>query len=236
MTILVMGAHGGVGQAVAEILMAEGRSVALTARDVGTLDYAGDDVQKHAVDVFDVASIEAAVNAVGDDLSGIVYAIGSIEMKPLKHAKDEDFVQSFERNLLGAVRVLRAGEAALRRNKGSVVLFSTIAVQQGFNAHSIIASAKGAVEGLVRSLAAEWAPDVRVNAIAPSLTETAIAKPITDSEQMAKSIAAMHPIPRLGTAQDSAEMTAFLLSDKASWMTGQILHVDGGRSALRVKG
>lgn len=236
MTVLIMGANGGIGQALAEILIKRGDEVALTARDASTLNYA-QGAATYSVDVFDPASIQAAIDGVGDALTGLVYAVGSIELKPLKAAKDEDFLQSYERNVLGAVRALRAAEGALKRNKGSVVLFSTIAVQQGFSAHSVIASAKGAVEGLTRSLAAEWSPDVRVNCVAPSLTDTALAKPLTGSEQMAKSIAAMHPIPRLGKAEDSAQAAAFLLSDTTSgWMTGQVLHVDGGRSALRVKG
>lgn len=137
---------------------------------------------------------------------------------------------------MGAIRALRLAEKSLKKAKGSVVLFSTVAVQQGFQNHTVISAAKGAIEGLVRSLAAEWAPFVRVNAIAPSLTNTKIASQLTSSDSMSRAIADMHPIPRLGMPEDSAEAAKFLLSDESSWMTGQVLHVDGGRSVLRVKG
>jgi len=118
----------------------------------------------------------------------------------------------------------------------AILLFSSIAVSQGFTAHASIAMAKGAVEGLTRSLAAELAPKIRVNAIAPSLTKTPLAKALTSNENMANAIAALHPIPRLGEPEDIAGLAALLMTPQASWITGQIIGVDGGRSSLRVKG
>jgi NAD(P)-dependent dehydrogenase (short-subunit alcohol dehydrogenase family) len=131
---------------------------------------------------------------------------------------------------------VKAAAPALKKAKGAVVLFSTVAVQQGFANHAVIASAKGAVEGLGRSLATELAPDVRVNIIAPSLTDTGIAQPMLSSDQMAKAIANLHPIPRIGEPKEVAAMAAFLLGSDAGWITGQVIGVDGGRSALRTKG
>ena len=148
---------------------------------------------------------------------------------------DQDFIHSFDLNVLGAVRALRLLEEPLKKAQGSVVLFSSIAVETGFANHSVIAVAKGAVEGLVRSLAAEWAPAVRVNAIAPSLTKTGIAQPMTGSEQMASAIAKMHPLQRLGEAEDIATSAKFLMTPD-QWITGQAIHVDGGRSTIAGKG
>ena len=230
MTYVVIGANGGIGGALAQQLLDQGHSVLATARDPSTLTSLSGNVQTAALDALDQASIDVALGGL-DSISGLAYCVGSIDLAPLKSASDEAFLKSYQLNTLGAVRVLRMCEKALKAAKGSVVLFSTIAVQQGFTNHSLISTAKGAIEGLTRALAAEWAPSVRINCIAPSLSDTAIAKPITSSEAMAKSIAGMHPIPRLGTAEDSASAAAFLLSDHAGWMTGQILHVDGGRSA-----
>lgn len=232
---IVIGAHGGIGDALAQQLLQEGHSVVATARDASTLSHLSGNVTTMALDALDPHSIETALSGY-DEIAGLAYCVGSIDLKPFKAAKDDAFLTSYELNVLGAIRALRVTEKALKKAKGSVVLFSTIAVQQGFTNHSLISTAKGAVEGLTRSLAAEWAPDVRVNCIAPSLSDTPLAKPLTSSEPMAKSIAAMHPIPRLGTAQDSAAMAAYLLTPQSGWVTGQIMHVDGGRSALRVKG
>lgn len=238
-TMVVMGAHGGIGESLVERLV-EGHIVYASARDKDTLSSLVNKfgIQTSSVDVFDKDAVETFIAGAdeGDGIKGLAYCIGSIDLKPLKGAKDEDYLKSYELNVLGAVRALRAAEKSLKKAGGSVVLFSTIAVQQGFTNHSLISTAKGAVEGLTKSLAAEWAPSVRVNCIAPSLSDTPLAKPLTGSEQMAKSIAAMHPIPRLGEASDSASLAAFLLSEQSGWMTGQILHVDGGRSTLRVKG
>lgn len=236
---IIMGAHGGIGWRLTEILADSGKTVLATARDKSSIDnLAGyDTVSTAALDVTANDSIEAALASVKDtEIAGLAYCIGSIDLKPFKAAKDEHYLAAYELNVLGAMRALRIAEAGLKKASGSVVLFSSIAVQQGFTNHAIISSAKGAVEGVTKALAAEWAPKVRVNCIAPSLSDTPLAKPLTSSEKMAEAIANMHPIPRLGTVDDSAEAAAFLLSDKASWMTGQILHVDGGRSTIRNKG
>lgn len=238
--IIVMGAHGGIGESLVEFLVEQGHIVYASARNKETLDPLASKfgVQTASVDIFDKDAIEQFISDAddGEGIKGLAYCIGSIDLKPLKAAQDDNFLKSYELNVLGAIRALRAAEKSLKKAGGSVVLFSTIAVQQGFANHSLISTAKGAVEGLTKALAAEWAPNVRVNCIAPSLSDTNLAKPLTSSEPMAKSIAAMHPIPRLGEARDSASMAAFLLGDQSEWMTGQIMHVDGGRSTLRVKG
>ena len=237
---IIMGAHGGIGWRLTEMLADDGHSVFASARDEQTIsNLAGyESVQTASLNVLDAEVVEQTIASAdsGNGIKGLAYCIGSIDLKPFKTTKDADFMASFELNLLGAVRALRAAEQGLKKAKGSVVLFSTIAVQQGFANHSVISAAKGAVEGLAKALAAEWAPHIRVNCIAPSLSDTALAKPLTSSEQMAKSIAQMHPIPRLGTVDDSAALAKFLLTDESSWITGQILHVDGGRSTLRTKG
>ena len=234
--IIIMGAHGGIGEALAKNLNEKGETLFLTARDEASIAHL--DGTKASLDVTNADDVKSVIESAdkGEGIKGLAYCVGSIVLKPLKAAKDDDFISTFELNTLGAIRALKAAEKGLKKAKGSVVLFSTVAVQQGFQNHTVISTAKGAIEGLTRSLATEWAPHVRVNAIAPSLTDTAIAKPLTGSDQMAEAIANMHPIPRLGTPEDSASAAAYLLGEEAGWMTGQILHVDGGRSALRVKG
>lgn len=237
---IIMGSHGGIGWRLTEKLADDGHSVFATARDEQTIsNLAGyETVHTASLDVLDAEAVEHTIASAdsGDGIQGLAYCIGSIDLKPFKSASDDAYTQAYELNVLGAVRALRAAEKGLKKSGGSVVLFSTIAVQQGFANHTVISSAKGAIEGLTKALAAEWAPTIRVNCIAPSLTDTALAKPLTSSEQMAKTIAQMHPIPRLGTVDDSAALAKFLLTDESSWITGQVLHVDGGRSTLRTKG
>jgi NAD(P)-dependent dehydrogenase (short-subunit alcohol dehydrogenase family) len=234
--IVIFGANGGIGESLALILKEKGHDIFLTARDIGSISHLN--APSASVDIRNPEQIEAAIAQAdqGDGIKGLAYCIGSITLKPLKATKDEDFLKSYEVNVMGALRALRAAEKSLKKAGGSVVLFSSIAVQQGFSNHSVISTAKGAIEGLVKCMAAEWAPHIRVNGIAPSLTDTAIAKPLLSSEAMAKAIADMHPIPRIGTAEDSAQAAAYLLSPESQWVTGQIFHVDGGRSSLRVKG
>lgn len=233
--IVIMGAHGGIGEALTQMLDKQGESLFLTARDADTLS------SSHPTASVDVTNAESITHAIekadeGDGIKGLAYCVGTLALKPLKATKDEDFLAAYQVNLLGAVHALKAAEKALKKANGSVVLFSSIAVQQGFGNHAVISSAKGAVEGLMRALAAEWAPHIRVNAIAPSLTDTPLASSLTLNDKMKEAIAGMHPIPRLGTPDDIAAVAAYLLSDASGWVTGQVMHVDGGRSSVRTKG
>jgi NAD(P)-dependent dehydrogenase (short-subunit alcohol dehydrogenase family) len=238
--VVIVGATGGIGEALARRLAAAGRPLHLVARSPARLAPLAESLGagQAAADVLDPAALSEAVAAAdaGEGIGGLAYCVGSIVIKPLKAASPEDFVEAFRLNALGAAVAVKAAEKGLRAAGGAVVMFSTVAVQQGFANHAVISAAKGAVEGLVRALAAELAPQVRVNAVAPSLTRTPLSAQLTRSDQMAQAIAAMHAIPRLGEPEDPAAAAAFLLSPEASWITGQVLGVDGGRSALRTKG
>ena len=141
-------------------------------------------------------------------------------------------MQSFNLNLVSATEAIKSLADNLKSNKGSIVLFSTVAVKQGFPNHAIVSSAKGAIEGLTLALAAEYAPNIRVNCIAPSLTNSKISNFLLKNEKMAESIAKMHPLKRIGNGNDSSSMAKFLLNDESSWITGQIIGVDGGRSSV----
>lgn len=180
---------------------------------------------------FDVLKDVLPVSDLPDVIDGVVYCPGSINLKPFHMLKMDDFQNDFALNALGAVKILQALYPRLKKSEGaSVVLFSTVAVQKGMNFHSSVAMAKGAIEGLTRSLAIEWAPKIRVNAIAPSLVATPLAEKITSNPKSLEVTIDKHPMKRIGTAADIAEMALFLLSDKATWVTGQVLGVDGGLS------
>lgn len=166
-------------------------------------------------------------------LSGLVYCPGSIDLKPLRSLMADDLRASFELNVIAAFSAIQACAERLRKNPGSgVVLFSTVAVQRGMAFHASVASAKGAVEGLTRALAAELAPNVRVNCIAPSLTRTSLAEKLLSTPEREAASVERHPLKRVGEAQEVAAMAAFLLSDNARWITGQVIGVDGGMSAI----
>ncbi len=237
--VVIVGAYGAIGSAIVRRLAAAGRAMHLVGRDQARLAaLASEAGATHAVaDAMDTAALQAAVRAAGPQISGLAYCVGSIVMTPLKRASETAFVDTFRLNAVGAALATAAAAEGLAAVPGSSgVLFSTIAARAGFTNHTVIAAAKGAVEGLVVALAAEMAPNTRVNAIAPSLTRSGIAAGMTDNPTLAKAIAGQHPIPRLGEGDDSGALAAFLLSPDAGWITGQILAVDGGRSTLRNKG
>ncbi|MFN2355745.1 MAG: SDR family NAD(P)-dependent oxidoreductase, partial [Desulfopila sp.] len=169
---------------------------------------------------------------------GLVYSVGTITLGSIRRLTSNDFLHDFQVNAMGAALAVKGGLSALKKSAGSpsVVLFSSVAVLQGFTFHSSIGMAKGAVSGLTLSLAAELAPKIRVNAVAPSLTKTPLAESILTNEQVSSALTELHPLKKLGTSTDIANLVVFLLSDQAAWVTGQIISIDGGRSTLRPTG
>lgn len=239
-TILVYGGTGGIGAATARQLVTDGYRVHLVGRDAARLEtlaaeleggYTSGDVL--SPDLFPRATADA-----GESLAGLVYAVGSITLKPIARLGEQDFLTDFRLNALGAAMAVQAALPALRNSTTlpSVVLFSSVAAQQGFAMHASISMAKAAVEGLTRSLAAELAPRIRVNAIAPSLTRTPLAGKLLANEASVAAIADLHALGRLGTPEDMANLATFLLSPEAAWITGQVFAIDGGRSTLRTRG
>ena len=230
---LIFGATGSVGSNLAEQLKNSGYDPHLVARNENEVKTISDklDCTYTVADVLEDGFIEKIKTDI-NDIKGIAYCIGSIDLKPLRMISEQDLNKCMKLNLYSAVEAIKGYQESLKKNKGSIVLFSTVAAQRGFTNHSIIASAKAAVEGLTVTLAAEFAPNIRVNCIAPSLTNSKIAEPMLKNTTIAEGIAKAHPLKRLGEGKDSAALAKFLITDESSWVTGQIIAVDGGRSKL----
>lgn len=170
-----------------------------------------------------------------EQIDGLVYCPGSINLKPFSMLKTDAFEKDLEINFIAFVNILKKLEAKLKKaNNASVVVFSTVAVKVGMPFHTSVAAAKGALEGFSKSLAAEWAPKIRVNVIAPSLTNTPLAKRLLGNDAKKEKMDERHPLKRVGETEDIANMACFLLSEKTSWITGQIIGVDGGMSTLNL--
>lgn len=225
---LIIGGSSGIGRALVDNLLREGHSVSVWAREQRDLP------ASVAFTTYDVTGeTDPDKSAVPDGLDGLVYCPGSINLKSFRSLKAPAFREAFELNVVGAVRCLQACERSLKKSdKASVVFFSTVAVQRGMPFHAGVAAAKGAIEGLTRSLAAEYAPAVRVNAIAPSLTDTPLAEKLLATEEKRQASADRHPLKRVASAGEIAAMAAFLLSDEAAFITGQVIKMDGGLGAI----
>ena len=235
--ILVFGGSGSIGKALAIKLKVNSYEPIIISRSEDELKNISTEINcdYRICDVLNTERINEISQEFKDDIFGIAYCVGSINLKPLKITKDEDFIDSFKINTLGAINAIRINQESLAKNNGSILLYSTIAVKQGFTNHTIVSTAKGAIEGLTLSLAAEFAPKVRVNCIAPSLTDAKMTQKLISNETIKKAIENMHPLPKIGSGEDFSDIGSFLLSDKNSWITGQIFHIDGGRSTLRIK-
>ena len=232
---LIFGATGAIGSSLAKQLKESGQEVHLVSRNEEELKSLSENLgfTFTVADVLEDGFIDKIKSDTSDfDINGLAYCIGSIDLKPLKRVTESDLNQCMKLNLYSAIEAIKGFQDDLKKNHGSIVLFSSVAAQKGFTNHTIIASAKAAVEGLTVTLAAEFAPTIRVNCIAPSLTDSKISQSMLKSEVVAEALAKAHPLKRLGEGKDSAALAKFLLSDESSWVTGQIIGVDGGRSAL----
>jgi NAD(P)-dependent dehydrogenase (short-subunit alcohol dehydrogenase family) len=228
---LIVGGSSGIGLALTNQLAAKGNKVLVLSRNQNQLQ-TSDNVEFRSFDILD-ENIE--MPTLDYELNGLAYCPGSINLKPFKNLKQQDFVSDFKINALGAIKVINKYFTNLQNSdNSSILLFSTVAVQTGMPYHASVASAKGAVEGLTRSLAAEFAPKIRVNAIAPSLTDTPMASRLLSSVEKKETSAKRHPLNSFGKPEEIAKAAAYLLSDDSAWVTGQIMHIDGGISSLRL--
>jgi NAD(P)-dependent dehydrogenase (short-subunit alcohol dehydrogenase family) len=219
-TILLVGASSAIAQATRNQLLNDRNSVIQLSRNTLYSD-------------FQVMDYLSDLPKIDQPIDGLVYFPGSINLKPFRSLKLEDFQQDLNVHFLGAVHVLKTYFNQLKEG-ASVVMISSVAATTGMPFHASVASVKSAVEGLGKSLAAEWAPKIRVNVVAPSLTITPMAEKFTNTAEKIEASAQRHPLKRLGQPQDLASVIRFLLSDESSWITGQVLPVDGGLGALKV--
>ena len=227
---LIIGGSGGIGQELAVQLSQSGNRVFATFnKNEPAIE--NSHISFHQLNVLDET---LSLDFLPDEVSGLVYCPGSINLRPFERIKPTDFEADYKLQVIGAIRLIQLVLPRLKKaENAAIVLFSTVAVQTGLSFHTQVAASKGALEGLTKALAAEFAPSIRVNCIAPSLTNTPLAASLLNTEQKREANAQRHPLKRIGTTKDIANMAAFLLSEKASWLTGQILHVDGGMSSIK---
>ena len=234
--IVIIG-PGSIGSSIAKEVKDDGFEPFLVGRNFSALKKLSEEIGcKFAkADVNNSDELVKALGECGDDVYGLAYCAGSINLKPLSLAHENEYIDSFKVNALGAIIAVKTLIKNIIEQNGSILLFSTVAVKQGFTNHTIVSTAKGAVEALTLSLAAEFSPKVRVNCIAPSLTESEMTKSMLSNQNLKKAIESMHPIPKIGQAEDHAKLASFLLGQSNNWITGQVFHIDGGRSSLRKK-
>lgn len=228
--ILIVGASSGIGLETAKSLLSKGYNIFSASRNQPDLTGI-----THLV--WDATNPDSTVfAALPEEIHGVVYCPGTINLKPFNRLSQDDFKNDFQINVLGAVSILQAVLPKLKKANGaSVVLFSTVAAKIGLGFHASVAASKGAIEGLTLSLAAELSSNkIRVNCVAPSLTDTPLAKNLLSSDEKKEASNKRHPIGRFGTSADIANVTAFLISDESSWITGQVLGVDGGMGSIKM--
>lgn len=229
--ILLIGGSYGIGLALAKELQYENKVFVASRTNENLADLHVTHIQ------FDAASDTLDVSQLPEVIDGLVYCPGSINLRPFKGLKPESFESDLQINFISLVKVIQTILPNLTAsNQSSIVLFSSVAASMGMPFHTSVAAAKGAIEGFAKALAAEYAPKIRVNVIAPSLTDTPLADKFLNNEAKREKSSERHPLKRFGTPDDMAQMASFLLSERSSWISGQIFHVDGGMSTLLVNG
>ena len=228
---LVIGGSSGIGLQVVRQLAANKDTVFATFHSHEMPSEDGN-ISYHALNVLDET---LDLDFLPDIVDGVVYCPGSINLRPFDRIKPVDFENDYRLQVIGAIKVLQRVLPKLKKSSHpAIILYSTVAVQTGFAFHTQVSASKGAVEGLTKALAAELAPKIRVNCIALSLTDTPLASSLINTDAKREANAQRHPLKKLGTASDAAHLTEFLLSEKSGWITGQVFHLDGGMSALRI--
>ena len=224
---LIIGGSSGIGRSLSQLL-SEADNVYAT--------YYRNKVEDVKINYFYHDALgELDLVGLPDIIDGLAYCPGTIELKPISRFTEENFIEDYRTQVVGAIKVLKAVLPRLKlSDKASVVFFSTVAVKTGFPFHSLVSSSKGAIEGLTKSLAAELCPKIRVNCIAPSITQTPLAQNILSTDEKIQANAQRHPLKKIGQPIDIAELARFLLSNKSSFITGQIIHIDGGISSLKI--
>ncbi|WP_425236815.1 SDR family NAD(P)-dependent oxidoreductase [Ulvibacterium sp.] len=225
--ILLIGGSHGIGKSVVQQLH-ETHTLFIASRSQEGLE----EIKCQYIP-FDTTKDDFSVSTLPDTLHGFIYCPGSINLKPFKMMDLHTFEQDMRINFLGLVRIVKEIIPKMAQS-ASMVFFSTVAVGKGMPFHTSVAASKGAIEGFAKSLAAEYSPKLRVNVIAPSLVDTPLASKLLNNERKKENMAERHPLKRVGQAEDIANMAIFLLSDKSSWMTGQVIGVDGGMSTLNI--
>lgn len=229
--ILIIGGSYGIGLAIAKELQ-NNNNLFIASRSNAALA----DVKATHIP-FDALTDTINTSLLPNVIDGLVYCPGSINLRPFKGLKPEAFESDLQVNFISLVKVIQSVlPNLLAAEQASIVMFSSIAASMGMPFHTSVAASKGAIEGFAKALAAEYAPKIRVNVIAPSLTDTPLADKFLNNETKQEKSADRHPLKRFGKPEDSAQMAGFLLSDKSSWITGQIFHVDGGMSTLLING
>ena len=233
LTYAIVGDSKGIGASLREQLLASGHRVIGVSR-TGVQRPADEHSEAYQSLVFDAVEHPCDLSSFATELAGLAYCPGTLRLKPLRGLKREHLVEDWEVNFLGAVQTLQANHKLLAQSpNASVVLFSTVAVGTGMPFHASIAGAKGAVEGLTRSLAAEWMPKIRVNAIAPSLTDTPLASSLLGNDAKRAAAEERSPMKRIPSATEVAGLAHWLLGTQSQHMTGQVLQMDGGMSRTR---
>jgi 3-oxoacyl-[acyl-carrier protein] reductase len=229
--ILLIGGSYGIGLAIAKELQYENNVYIASRSNENLANVKATYIPFDAsTDVLDTSKLPAFID-------GLVYCPGSINLRPFKGIKPETFEADLQINFISLVKVIQSIlPNLLASEQASIVTFSSVAASMGMPFHTSVSASKGAIEGFAKALAAEYAPKIRVNVIAPSLTDTPLADKFLNNETKQEKSAERHPLKRFGKPEDSAQMATFLLSDKSSWISGQIFHVDGGMSTLLVNG